>query len=83
MAGCRIVSTYCRPTARSSTRHAARRVVREAQPSFLIDDEDAFDHAREDRLHLRAIAVELQEAAAEPWTEPSSARATTPSSSLP
>ena len=44
--------------------HAARGVVGELQPALRIDDDDAFDHAGEDRLHLRAIARQLRRAAA-------------------
>ncbi len=45
--------------------HPACRVVREPEPALLIDDDDAFDHAGEDRLHLRVIAIQLGQAATE------------------
>ena len=35
--------------------------VRELQPAVLVDDEDPFDHAREDRRHPRAIRFEPRE----------------------
>ena len=45
--------------------HLPRRVVGQLQPSLRIDDDDAFDHAGEDRFHPRAIARLLGEPASE------------------
>ena len=45
--------------------HAARGVVDVLQLAGLVDDQHAFDHAAEDRLHARAIARQLVDAAAE------------------
>ena len=36
--------------------HPLRGLVDELQPSLRIDDDDAFDHAGEDRFHARAVA---------------------------
>jgi len=36
--------------------HPLRRVVHELKPSLRIDDDDAFDHAGENRCHARAVA---------------------------
>ena len=41
--------------------HLPRRVVDELQPRLGIDDDDAFDHAGEDRFHARAIARLLRQ----------------------
>ena len=42
--------------------HAPRRVVDVLQAALLVDDQHAFDHARENRDHARAIARELVDA---------------------
>ena len=39
--------------------HPPSRVVREPQPSFAVDDEHPFDHARQNGFHSRAIGLEL------------------------
>ena len=41
--------------------HLPRGLVGQLQPSLRIDDDDAFDHAGEDRLHPRAVARLLVE----------------------
>ncbi len=38
-------------------------VVRQPQPSFAVDDEHSFDHARQDGFHPRTIGFELAESA--------------------
>ena len=45
--------------------HLPRGVVDQLQPPLRIDDDDAFDHAGEDRFHARAIARLLGELAAD------------------
>ena len=45
--------------------HPACRLVRQPEPSLLIDDDDPFDHAGEDRRHLRLVAIELGQTAPE------------------
>ena len=40
--------------------HPPRGVVHELQPSLLVDDEHAFDHAAEDRFHAGAIGLEIR-----------------------
>ena len=46
--------------------HAPRGVVRETQPPVAVHDEHAFDHAREDGRHARAIGLELARRGATP-----------------
>ena len=41
--------------------HPARRVVGQLQAALRVDDDDAFDHAGEDRFHAGAVAGELVE----------------------
>ena len=45
--------------------HLLRGVVHELQASLRIDDDDALDHAGENRLHPSAVARELAKPAAE------------------
>ncbi len=45
--------------------HAARRAVHELHAAVLVDDDDAFDHAAEDRLHPRLVRREVGGAAAD------------------
>jgi hypothetical protein len=35
--------------------HPLRGLVGQLQPALLVDDEHAFDHPRQDRLHARTI----------------------------
>ena len=44
---------------------AARGVVDQLQPALFVDHQHAFDHAREDRFHPRAIARQAVDAPAE------------------
>ena len=45
--------------------HSPCGLIREAEPPLLVDDDDAFDHAGQDRLHLGVIAIQLGQAPAE------------------
>ncbi len=47
---------------RVQLQHLARRLIRQLQPSVRIDDDDAFDHARENRLHPGTIARQFGQA---------------------
>ena len=67
----------------SRPQHAPRGVVDVLEAALLVDDQHAFDHAREDRDHARAIARELVDAPPELLHGLSIARATSPSSSSP
>ena len=44
--------------------HPPRGVVHQPQPPVAVDDEHAFDHARQDGRHARAIGLELVQRAA-------------------
>ena len=45
--------------------HLPRGVVHELQPPLRIDDDDAFDHAGQDRFHAAAVSGELAQPPAE------------------
>ena len=48
-----------------NAQHPLRRAVHEPEAAVLVEDQDAFDHPREDRLHARPVAREIRQPAPE------------------